>query len=215
MNRSTLAVAFASVLALSAAPAFAQEVSVGVDFKSAYVLDDAIVATDGPVVQGWASVNITDNCSLDAWGSKGLDTNTGDEVDLGASCRFDLGSNTELKVVANRYIFFAGTPDMTALEAVVSHGPVDVGVAQYIWDGGLADATRIQVGYNAELAPRLSGRAEVTYETGFGLRDTVVLGADVRYSVTDNVSVFATGYLPVRESGANGPKLLGGISMSF
>ena len=214
-----LRIIFGAILAwtvfFSITPAFAQDVSAGADFKSAYVLDDAIVATDDLVIQGWASVNVTDECSLDAWGSKGLGTDVGDEIDLGASCRFDVTNDTKLKVSVNRYLLLGGVPDMTALEAVVSHGPVDIGIAQYIWDGGLPDATRIQVGYNAELATRLSARAEVTYETGFGLRDTLVLGADVRYSVTDNVSVFATGYLPVYESGANGPKLLGGISFSF
>jgi hypothetical protein len=55
----------------------------------------------------------------------------------------------------------------------------------------------------------------VTYETGFGLKDTVVLGADLRHALTDKISIFATGYVPVKKSGANGEKLVGGLSFNF
>lgn len=214
MIRFLSAAAFISAVAF-VTPAFAQDVSAGASLKSSYTLDDGIVATDGPVVQGWASVNITEQCSLDVWGSKGLDTNTGDEVDLGASCRFDLGEGVKAKVVANRFLLLGGVPDITELTVGLSKGPVDLTVSQYIWDGGLEDATRVQVGYNADLAPKLSGRGEVTYETGFGLKDTVVLGADVSYAITEKLSVFATGYLPVKKSGANSEKVVVGLSFNF
>lgn len=207
--------ALASVLALSAAPAFAQDISAGGDLKSSYTLDDGIVATDGPVAQGWVSVDLGSGFSVEAWGSKGLDSNIGDEVDLTLTYERELESGFTIKASASRYLLFGDVPDMTTLEVGLSHGPVDVTVTQYLWEGGLPDATQFQLGYNAELAPKLSGRLEVTYETGFDLRDTVLVGADVRYALSDRFSVFATGYLPVRESGANGPKLVAGVSFNF
>ena len=214
MNR-TFSAALAATVALTAAPAFAQDVSLGVDLKSSYTLDDGTVATDGPVVQGWASVNVTDSCSLDAWGSKGLDRKVGDEIDLGVKCRFNLGQDFKAEVVVSRYLLLGGVPDMTEVTVGLSRGPIDFSVGHYFWSQGLQGATRVQFGYNAELAPKLSARAEVTYETGFDLRDTVLVGADLRYSVNDKLSVFATGYVPVKKSGANGEKVVVGVSFSF
>ena len=217
--RSIVPLLLAAGAALVSTSALAEETSPlitgGIDLKSGYVLDDALVSTDGPVLQGFISVNVTDKCSLDAWGSKGLDRTVGDEIDLGASCRFDLGQDFKAEVVVSRYLLLGGVPDMTEVTVGLSKGPVDLSVGHYFWSGGLQSATRVQFGYNTELAAKLSARAEVTYETGFDLKDTIVLGADLKYAITDKLSLGVTGYAPVIKSGGNDYKVVASLSMSF
>ena len=217
--RKFVLLVMAVAAAITATSAYAEEgpplVTGSIDFKSSHTLDDGFVQTDGPVLQGSLSFRLGDTCSLDAWGSKGLDRTVGDEIDLGASCRFDLGQDFKAEVVVSRYLLLGGVPDMTEVTVGLSKGPGDLSVGHYFWSGGLQSATRVQFGYNTELAAKLSARAEVTYETGFDLKDTIVLGADLKYAITDKLSLGVTGYAPVIKSGGNDYKVVASLSMSF
>lgn len=53
------------------------DIAVGIDVKSRYILDDLLIGTDEPVVQGWASIPVNDRCSAELWASHGIATSTG------------------------------------------------------------------------------------------------------------------------------------------
>lgn len=197
-----------------ATPVAIAQVSGGIDVKSSYVLDDAIVATDGPVIQGYASVELGNGFSANLWGSKGLDTDVGDELDIGVSWNHELENGLGVKAVVNRF-FFRDFPEMNEFTVGVSYGSFDTSVTQYVWEGGFEDGSRVQVGYNFAPVEKWSARLEVTAETGIQLPDAVIFGADVGYQLTENVSIFATGYLPTRNDGFREQRLLFGLGYSF
>lgn len=186
----------AAVAAFTVAPSavMAQGVSGEIGFHSSYLDDDLLPLSPDPVVQAGLYIDITDNCSLDAWGNKNLKSGEGDEFDLGGSCRFNLSDETEVEVTANRY-FLRGFSDMTALSAGVTHGPVDVTVTQYLWDNN-PDATRVTVGYTVEATEKLSLRPSLVYQTGFGERDVAGGGMTATYALTDKLSLVGTVLTP-------------------
>ncbi|HEY0964254.1 MAG TPA: hypothetical protein VGE31_00460 [Candidatus Paceibacterota bacterium] len=190
-------------------------ISGGIDLKSRYVLDDLLIGTDEPVIQGWASIPVNGRCSAELWGSHGISTSTGAELDIGGKCRLtgDDESYSELEV--SRYLL-KGTDDMTAVSLNFKSGGFDASVSQYFWDKN-PDATQVQVGYSTELSERVSARVLATYETGFGLPDIGVIGAELDYSLTDTLSVGFKGLVPVKKSGRDdrGTEVVFNLSYAF
>lgn len=202
-----------ALAATTATSAYAEEatplVTGGVTVKNIYVFSDLYVQTDAPVVQGWASLNVSDKCSLDVFASHGLDTSVGREVDIGASCRFDIAKDVHASVTASRYLL-GGSPDIMYLQATVAYGPVDLAVEHYIVDGPNQPATRVKVAYTIKPAKKLSVRALVAYEHGFDLPDILVGGAEASYAITDHVSFDAVVYAKLHE-GAGGTRNTRGV----
>lgn len=196
-----------------ATPAFAQ-ITGGVDLKSAYVLDDGVVSTPSEVVQGFASADLGKGFTFNVWTSKGLTTDDGDEIDIGFAYNRELDSGLSVRVVANHYII-RDFPSMWEVTAGVSKGPFDIAISHYTWEGGYEDGMRAQVGYNFDLSEKWSARTELTAETGLELTDTVISSADLSYSLTDNVSISGTIYVPLVENDFRGVETIIGIGISF
>lgn len=190
--------------------AMAQSLSGQIAVHSSYIDDDGLVFTDEPVVQAGVSVDISDNCSLDAWGSLGFNTKTGGELDLGGSCRFSSG-DTKIEVSASRYIL-RGTSDITALAVTVKHGPVDVGIEKYLWENN-PDATRINVGYSIEPIDKFTLRPALIYQSGFGEKNVFGAGISASYALNDKLSLKAMVTTPFK--GDRSTQASVGISFKF
>lgn len=211
------AIAFAVIAGFFSAPSavMAQSVSGEVGIYSSYLDDDLFVYTNEPVIQAGVYLDVTDNCSLDAWGSNGIATKVGGELDLGASCRFSLSEETEVEVVANR-ILLRGDDDITEISVGVTHGPVDVTVSRYFWDNN-PDAFRIVAGYSFEPTEKLSLRPMMTYETGFGEEDILAGGLSAEYALTEQLSVVGLAVTPIKKGSEDtrGTEANIGIRFSF
>lgn len=193
------------------APAF----SGGVDFKSRYVLGDLLVGTAEPVVQGWGSLPLGEHCSLEAWGSHGISTSAGAELDIGGKCHGSLDNQTQVELSVLRYVLH-GTDDMTAISATLRRGPLYVSVSQYVWDRN-PDATQVEVGYTIAPTERFRLRAVATYETGFGIPNILVGGAEASYSLTSHLSITGSIYTPIYHGAGDtrGTEAIFGLSYSF
>lgn len=214
MRRVTLATLSFMAFACLAQTAQAQDVSGDIQAISSYIDDDGFDYSDGPAVQGTLTINLGEHCSIDLWGSKTLSNNLGDELDAGASCRFNLDEKTEIEVAASQY-FLAGA-DMTVVEGTVTRGPVDLTVSHYFYHEGNADATRIQVGVSHEI-DKFDLRAYATYETGFDLPDIATAGLSAEYKLTNRFSLTGNAIVPFsRESGdPRSAQVTAGIKMTF
>lgn len=206
-----------AALALTYVPsvAMAQSVSGEIGVYSKYLDDDLFPLTDEPVVQAAVFIDVSDNCSLDAWGSHGLATKEGGELDLGASCRFNIDEKTEVEVIAYRDLL-RGFDDMTELSVGITHGPLNITVTQFVWDNN-PDATRIVAGYTIEATEHLSLRPMVAYETGFGEDDIVAGGLRAEYALTKQFSLVGLALTPIKK-GSNdtrGTEASIGIRFSF
>lgn len=186
-------------LALACMPsvAIAQSVTGEIGVYSSYLDDDLFVYTEQPVVQAGVYLDVTENCSLDVWGSHGFSTKAGGELDLGGSCRFNIDKKTEVEVVASR-VLLHGTDDITELSVGVTHGPIDVTVSRYFWDNN-PDATRVVAGYTIEATEQFSLRPMVVFETGFGEDDIFAGGLRVEYALTDNLSLVGLALTPIKK----------------
>ena len=185
----------AQVVVTDPVPTASPMFSGGLAVKSQYVLGDLLVGTDKPVVQGWASFKLGEQCSLEVWGSHGFSTQAGAELDGGGKCHAKIGDKTEVELSVLRYVLH-GTSDMTDVTTMLRHGPLDVKVSRYLWDNN-PDATQFEVGYTLEPSEHISVRGLVTYETGFGLPDIVVGGAEVSYALTKRLSLIGAIYAPL------------------
>ncbi len=178
-------------------------ISFGGTVVSKYIFSDLYVQTDSPTAQMWASVDThiigLDGCSLDLFAAHGLKTKVGREVDVGASCRFDIAKDVNVELSGSRYIL-GGATDIITLVAKVSHGPVDGSVTQYVVDGNEPDATKVEVGYEVEPVKNLSLRGVLAYEHGFGLADIYVGGVEASYAIDNHWSFTVSGYAPIYRS---------------
>lgn len=183
-------------------------VSGGGTVVSKYAFSDLFVQTNSPTAQVWASLDTRiigiNGCSVDLFASRGITTKVGREVDVGASCRFDVAENVNVELSGSRYIL-GGATDITTLVAKVSHGPVDASVTQYLVDGPEQDATKFEIGYTIEPVENWSLRAVAAYETGFELPDIVTAGAEISYRLNDALSLTFAGYVPLHR-GAGDPR---------
>ena len=195
---------FSGLTTIVAAPAAAQgavfvdfqtvKVSGGTEFVSQYALRDAFVATPGPANQGYGSVSFGE-VSANVWYSKGIETSVGDELDLGVAWKRELGNDSSVKLVYNRY-FINDAPDMDEYTVTYSTGDFDASYTYYTWHEGMEDGQRINGGYNYAVDDKLSGRFDLTAETGLGLSDSLVVGADLNYAITDNLTLGGTVLVP-------------------
>ncbi len=204
---------FSGLTALVVAPAAAQggvyvefppqvKVTGGVEALTGYVLRDAYAATPEPVVQGNLSISYDTGdygeFSANAWGSKGIATNIGDELDLGVAWRKELGGELSVKVVYNRFIL-KDAPDMDEYTVTFAKGDFDASYTYYMWHEGFEDGQRVNVGYNHQFDDKWSGRVDLTGETGLGLSNSFVVGFDLNYMLNDNFSVGGTLLIPFTE----------------
>ena len=203
----------AAAAVITATSAYAKEVTPlvtgGVTVKNIYIFSDLYVQTDAPVVQGWVSLNVSDTCSLDVFASHGVSTPVGREVDVGASCRFDIAKDLHASVTASRYLL-GGSPDIIYLQATVAYGPVDFSVNHYVVDGPNQPATRVEVGYTMKPNKKLSVRGLVAYEHGFDLPDILVGGVEASYAITESLSFDGVVYAKLHE-GAGGTRNTRGV----
>lgn len=191
-------------------PSFAQTISGEISLRNQYVDRDLFVQNNKPTVQGGVYLDIDDHCSLDAWGAGGK---TGSELDLGASCRFDLSEKTQLEVWAYRD-FLQGFDDITETMVKVRHGGFDISVTQYFWDKN-PDATRTEIGYTIEPMQKLEVRPAAVYQTGFGESDIVVGALDITYALNDNVSLSASIFSPLHKGAGDSRKSQVSVGINY
>lgn len=193
-QRTAIVVAVASALIVAPSAAMAQSVSGEIGIHSAYLDDDLFPLTDEPVVQAGLYLDVSDNCSLDVWGSHGIATKVGGELMAGGSCRFNFSEDTEIEISAYRD-FLIGFDDITEMSAKITHGPIDATVTQYFWDNN-PDATRFTVGYTIKASDKLTLRPSLVYQTGFGEDDVAGGGMRATYAITDQLSLIGTVLTP-------------------
>lgn len=199
-------------------PAYAQDISGGVDLKTSYALGDfGYEGGPDPVFQGYVDIAIGDTgCKASGWGNLSLGQQIGNEIDLGAGCTFNLNDETQVTITGTRYLLLdQGVPDMNAGTVVLKHGAFDAQAGIYLWDR-LPDGFAAQVGYTAEVH-KFTFRGSVHYATGLGDNSIIFFGAKASYLITDNLSVGVQGYMPAIKS-ENDPRktqLVGSLSYSF
>ena len=203
----------AVVASASTVPAQAQTVEGEVAIVSQYLDDDMFKLSDGPVVQAGVYYYITDECTLDAWGSKGIENSVGDELDLGFWCAFAASDDVEISFGAYRYIV-VDSPDFTDFSAALQIGNFDVTATYFIWDQN-PDAFRVYGGYSIELTPALTLRPAATYQTGFGDPDIFAAGGTVSYGINDNLSFEALVLTDVAGGNERGTRGSVGLKYSF
>lgn len=201
MNKRIAIVAIAAAFIAAPSATMAQSVSGEVGIHSNYLDDDLFVYTNEPNVQAAVFYDFSDHCSLDVWGTHGLATSTGSEIDVGASCRISLAKDTEVEVIAYRD-FLTGDDDMTEVSVGVTHGPVNVTVTQFIWDNN-PDATRVVASYTLEPSEKLSLKPMLAYETGFGEADILAGGLKATYALSDQFSLVGQVLTPIKKDGAD------------
>jgi hypothetical protein len=170
-----------------------------IETYNAYVFRDGSTATDRPVAQAWLSVDIGQGFSLETFGSKGLDQNVGDEFDIGIMYQRDLGAGFTGRLIFNHYFLFGNVPDMQEVTAEVEKDGFRVRATYNPWGGGLEDGFILGAGYDFNLTPRLSGRADVLYVTGYGATDAVVGSVGLRYDLGGGLTAMVDAYVPSRE----------------
>lgn len=198
-----LAASAAVLTPAAAAQAKGVEVSGSVAGHSGHFFDDLFVSTTVPSVT--ADVTVTkDSCSGAAWGLHAANPNDdrGWEVDLTASCDFQLAKKTSVTVTAERYLI-AG-PDITVAEigltqTIDEKSSVTLTGTHYAVDGPAENADRIQVSYDrSSLADsKFDLGVAATWETGFDSPDIVTAKASVTWHATDRLSLGVTGIVPV------------------
>ncbi len=206
-----------------ALPAAAQaEVSGSTAMHTGHFFDDLFVSTTTPSVT--AGVTVTkDNCSGAAWGLHAANPNDdrGWEVDLTASCDFQLAKKTSVTVTTERYLI-AG-PDITVAEigltqTIDEKSSVTLTGTHYAVDGPAKDANRIQVSYDRSLADsKFDLGVAATWETGFDSPDIVTAKASVTWHATDRLSLGVTGIIPVMKKGWDERKsrVMASVTWSF
>ena len=190
----------------------------GAALDSKYVFSDLYVQTNSPTAKVYAAVNLRDlglsNCTADFFAAHGLTTKVGREVDLGASCSFLLAEGIEASLGISRYVL-GGLTDITTLQGTLKAGAFDVGLTEYVVDGGEDDAAKIEVGYTLTPTKALTLRPLVVYEHGFGLPDLLAAGAEASYALTDRFSLTAAAYTPISGAGPRKTQAVVGVSFSF
>jgi hypothetical protein len=202
-------------LLTTSTPVLAQEMSGGIDLKNRYVLGDLFVPTAGPVVQPYASVELGDTgCELGAWASFGLDTKEGNEIDLTASCEFNLAKDTTGKVLVARYLLLNGVADMNEGTVGITHGPVDLSATYYQWKH--EDGFRVDAGYSTKIE-KIDVRGGLLYETGLDAPDILVGSLSASYPLSENLSLSAEGYIPLVKANNDNRKgqIVFGLTYSF
>jgi hypothetical protein len=186
-----------------------------VETYTAYVFRDGSTATPGPVAQAWLSVDIGHGFSLETFGSKGLDQNVGDEFDIGITYERELGDGFIGRFILNHYVLFGDVPDMQEITAEVEKDGFRLRATYNPWGGGLEDGFILGAGYDFKLTPRLFGRADVLYVTGYEATDAVVASVGLRYDLGGGFLAIADAYLPSREDEFTKTQVVFGIGWSF
>lgn len=200
--KTTGIAAFAIIMVLLMKPdrATAQEISTGVDLYSTYVFRG--IAYSGPAIQ--PSVEFSaGGFSLGAWGSQGIDGNSGSpgfqEMDLYTAYSFDFG----LSIGLTDY-YYPGSPygeeDSHALELNVGYSIGDLSLAgNYIFNeaesaGSLGDDTYFEIGYSAGPADLFVGAGDGWHSVkgDFALVN-VGIGTSKEIKITDSFSLPLSG----------------------
>lgn len=212
LKRAALQLAAAFALA-STAPCRADGLRGDIGLYSRYLDLDLLAPTDQPVVQGGLYYDHK-SCFAFAWGSHGLATESGGELDIGAYCSVAAGPVT-LTGGAMRS-FLVGTNDVTTLSLGFAAAGFDLTVERYLWPGN-PDGTRVYGGFALQPARRLTLRPMLVYETGLGLPDILAGGLSGEVTLGARLSLTALGLLPM----ASGPGLersaqvMAGVKLGF
>lgn len=181
---------------LFAANAQAQDISGDIGLYNKYLDFDVFVLTDEPVVQGALYATVSDECSAMAWGSHGISTREGGELDVGAICYVPAGDGTV--ILYGLRSFLRGFQDAWTIAAGYSYGGADLTVEQYFWDGN-PDGRRFIAGYTHTGIDRVVLRPMLTYETGLGIPRIFAAGLSAEYRLEGDVSLVAMGFVPLVE----------------
>ncbi|MEY2665301.1 MAG: hypothetical protein RLZZ480_406 [Candidatus Parcubacteria bacterium] len=187
----------------------------GVDVLSDYMLADAIRPTQGWVIQPYASLDLGSGLSVNAWASKGLETDVGDEVDLGFTYERPLGGGVTGRLVVNHYLLLGGVPDMQEITLGVEKDGFDLSASYYPWAGGLQDGFRVTAKYNFSVTSKLSASIGAVYETGMEADDTFVPQASMAYDLGRGFSAKLNAYFPHRKDGVHERRVTFGIGWGF
>lgn len=209
-KRSTVAfmtiASFASLTSTASA-----QVSGEVSVQSSYIDGDLLPLTSRPSFQAGIYVDVSSTCSLDAWGSRGFTTSEGSELDIGLSCRYNFGKDTQIEISVYRD-FLAGFSDMTEVSAHVTHGNFDIKTTQFMWDNN-PDATRTTAGYNFHMNEKLTLRPTLVYQHGFDEADVAAAGLTTILAINDSLSLSASVYTPF--AGDRNTEAVVGLTFAF
>lgn len=196
-------------------PAQAQKISGEVGLYNKYLDYDVLVLTDEPVVQAALYAQISDECTFMAWGSHGVATRVGGELDVGPMCEFEVADKTKISVYGMRS-FLRDFQDSWTVSAGISHGPAALTVERYYWDNN-PNGWRMYGSYTLRPTGQLTFQPLLVYETGLGLPDIVAGGANAEYALTPELSLVAMGLAPLHEGKGDFRKaqLLVGTRLTF
>jgi hypothetical protein len=181
----------------------AQNVSGEFGFSSMYMDGDLFALTKEPVVQA--------GLYLDVWGSHGVATSEGAELNLGASCRFNPTEDVEVEVSGYRD-FLIGFDDMTEFSVSVVWGSFAAKVIHFVWDNN-PDATRFLAGYTIAWTDKLLIRPNLVYQIGFGERDVFGGGMTVTRTLGKGWAITGTVMTPL--AGDRSAQVAVGLNLIF
>jgi hypothetical protein len=204
----------AVLVAAAGSPSHAKALSGDVGLYSQYLDYDLFVLTDEPVVQAGLNAQISEACTLMAWGSHGVATKAGGELDLGALCSVGVGDTT-VSFMAMQSIL-RGVRDATTVSVRLARGNIDLNVEHYLWAGN-PDGSRIYGGYRFSPSKTVSLHPFAAFETGIGAPDIFALGLDASLALTADVSLVGLAMVPLarRRGDPRKAELSTGIRYSF
>ena len=209
---SVLKTILAALALLAPSALRAQDVSGTVCLYSRYLDYDLFVLTSQPVVQAVVYAEVAEACSLMAWGSHGLSTRVGGELDVGGFCGMDIGG-THVTATALR-AFTRGSRDTSIASLRLDSAGFDLTVEQYIWDAN-PDGTRVYTGYTFKAVEALTLHPMMIYETGLGVPDILVAGADAAVELGGDVSLFGMALVPVAKANDDDRKARAQVGLRY
>lgn len=202
----------ALALLLTPAASPAQDISGTVGLYSRYLDYDLFVLTSQPVVQAVVYAEVSEACSLMAWGSHGVSTSVGGELDVGGFCGLDIGG-TQVTATALR-AFTRGSRDTSIASIRFDRAGFDLTVEQYVWDAN-PDGTRVYTGYTFNPAEALTLHPMMVYETGLGVPDILVAGADASLALSKNLSLYGMALVPAAKANGDDRKARAQVGLLY
>ncbi len=190
----------------------AQNISGTVGLYSRYLDYDLFVLTSQPVVQAVVYAEVSEACSLMAWGSHGLSTRVGGEIDVGGFCGVDIGG-THVTATALR-AFTRGARDTSIASLRFDRAGFDLTVEQYVWDAN-PDGTRVYTGYTFKPAEALTLHPMMIYETGLGVPDILVAGADAALDLGGDLSLYGMALVPAAKANGDDRKARAQVGLRY
>lgn len=188
-------------LAVWPAVAAAGPLSGDVGVYSRFLDYDLFPLTDEPVVQAALYYGVSKECEALVWGSHGLETAVGGELDLGLYCSLEFGDVTA--TVGGLRSFLRQTPDATTLSVGLTYAGFDITAEHYPLPTQ-EDGTRIYGGYAAKPFSTLSLYPMLVWETGLGVPDIFAGGVRAELELAGSSSLFALALVPLARAEDDG-----------